>query len=90
MGVFADDRLPDAVRRRADGCVDDESLATLSGNRVPRDPATHLGGSMYLFVRGMVGVDTPVVDGERCGVARWRPPPEMIVAISNLFVGPRS
>ena len=44
------------------------------------DPATHLGGSMYLFVGGMVGADTPVVDGERCGVARWRPPPEMIAA----------
>ena len=40
---------------------------------------------MYLFVRGMIGADTPVVDGERCGVARWQPPPELIVAISDLF-----
>ena len=32
--------------------------------------SVHLGGSMYLFVRGMVGADTPVIDGERCGVAR--------------------
>jgi exodeoxyribonuclease V beta subunit len=51
------------------------------------DPAVHLGGAMYLFVRGMAGPDTPVADGERCGVARWRPPTEMIVALSDLFVG---
>ena len=51
------------------------------------DPATHLGGSMYLFVRGMIGADTPVVAGERCGVARWSPPPQMIVAVSDLFAG---
>ena len=50
-------------------------------------PATHLGGSMYLFVRGMIGADTPVVEGERCGVARWSPPPRMIVAVSDLFAG---
>lgn len=54
------------------------------------EPARHLGGAMYLFVRGMVGPDTPIVDGARCGVARWTPPHEMIVAISRLFAeGPR-
>jgi len=51
------------------------------------DPARHLGGAMYLFVRGMAGRNAPVVDGERCGVARWSPPPEMIVALSRLFAG---
>ena len=51
------------------------------------DPARHLGGSMYLFVRGMAGADTPVVDGQRCGVARWQPPAEMITALSELFTG---
>ncbi len=51
------------------------------------DPARHLGGAMYLFVRGMAGQDASVVDGERCGVARWTPPPEMIVALSRLFAG---
>ncbi len=54
------------------------------------DPANHLGGSMYLFVRGMAGADTPVVDGKRCGVMRWQPPPEMVVALSGLFTGGRS
>jgi hypothetical protein len=29
------------------------------------DPARHLGGVLYLFVRGMAGPDTPVVDGPR-------------------------
>ncbi len=51
------------------------------------DPARHLGGSMFLFIRGMAGPATPVVDGERCGVARWRPPAEMVVALSRLFSG---
>jgi exodeoxyribonuclease V beta subunit len=51
------------------------------------DPERHLGGAMYLFVRGMAGEDAPVVDGERCGVARWTPPPGMIVALSRLFAG---
>ncbi len=50
-------------------------------------PEAHLGGSMYLFVRGMIGPRTPVVEGERCGVARWSPPPEMIAAVSGLFAG---
>ena len=27
------------------------------------DPARHLGGVLYLFVRGMCGPDTPVIDG---------------------------
>ena len=53
------------------------------------DSVLHLGGAMYLFVRGMVGGDTPIVDGARCGVARWTPPAEMIVAISRLFAGGR-
>jgi exodeoxyribonuclease V beta subunit len=51
------------------------------------DPAVNLGGSRYLFVRGMIGPDTPVVDGERCGVTRWQPPAEMIVALSQLLAG---
>ena len=50
-------------------------------------PEEHLGGSMYLFVRAMVGPGTPVVEGGRCGVARWSPPPQMIAAVSDLFAG---
>ncbi len=49
------------------------------------DPERHLGGSAYLFVRGMVGPATPVIGGERCGVARWTPPPPMIAELSRRF-----
>jgi len=49
------------------------------------DPERHLGGSYYLFVRGMIGPDTPVIGGERCGVFRWMPPPQMIVDLSHRF-----
>ena len=37
------------------------------------DPAQHLGGAAFLFVRGMVGPDTPLRDGVRDGVSVWRP-----------------
>ena len=49
------------------------------------DPGTHLGGAMYLFLRGMIGGDTPVYDGNRAGVFRWSPPSEFIVALSERF-----
>ena len=32
------------------------------------DPDVHLAGVLYLFLRGMVGPDTPRVDGQPCGV----------------------
>jgi exodeoxyribonuclease V beta subunit len=49
------------------------------------DPAQHLGGVMYLFVRGMCGPETPVVDGHPCGVFGWRPPAELVEALSDLL-----
>jgi exodeoxyribonuclease V beta subunit len=49
------------------------------------DPERNLGGTAYLFVRGMIGPDTPVVDGERCGVYRWNPPADLIVDLSRRF-----
>ena len=45
----------------------------------------HLGGVLYLFVRGMCGADTPVVDGQPCGVFSWQPPAELVVALSDLL-----
>jgi exodeoxyribonuclease V beta subunit len=48
-------------------------------------PDRHLGGVLYLFVRGMVGPDTPVIDGQPCGVFSWAPPAELIVGLSDLF-----
>lgn len=49
------------------------------------DPARHLGGVLYLFVRGMCGADTPVLDGHPCGVFSWRPPPALITDLSDLL-----
>ena len=50
-------------------------------------PEWHLGGVGYLFVRGMAGAGTPVVSGARCGVFSWYPPPELVVATSELLGG---
>jgi exodeoxyribonuclease V beta subunit len=49
------------------------------------DPGRHLGGVLYLFARGMCGVDTPVSDGHPAGVFGWDPPPELVVALSDLL-----
>jgi exodeoxyribonuclease V beta subunit len=49
------------------------------------DPAVHLAGVLYLFVRGMTGADTPVVDGVPCGVFAWRPPDALVLELSDLF-----
>lgn len=49
------------------------------------DPAVHLDGAHYLFLRGMVGATTPVLDGGRCGVFTWRPPAALVVAASELL-----
>jgi exodeoxyribonuclease V beta subunit len=51
------------------------------------DPAVHLGGVLYLFVRGMAGPETPRVDGVPCGVFSWRPPPSLVVELSALLAG---
>jgi exodeoxyribonuclease V beta subunit len=51
------------------------------------DPGRHLGGGLYLFVRGMSGPDTPVVGGTPCGVLGWRPPAALVVALSALLDG---
>jgi len=49
------------------------------------EPARHLGGVLYLFVRGMCGPDTPVVEGHPCGVFSWQPPAELVMALSDLL-----
>jgi exodeoxyribonuclease V beta subunit len=51
------------------------------------DPEIHLGGILYLYVRGMCGPETPEVDGRPCGVFAWRPPVAMILEISALLDG---
>ena len=51
------------------------------------DPEAHLGGVLYLYLRGMCGPDTPLVDGEPCGVFSWRPPVALVEALSDLLDG---
>jgi len=49
------------------------------------EPERHLGGVLYLFVRGMCGEATPVADGHPAGVFSWQPPASLIVALSDLL-----
>ena len=49
------------------------------------DPERHLGGVLYLFVRGMCGAANPELDGRPCGVFGWQPPAELVVELSALL-----
>ncbi|MCU7728879.1 UvrD-helicase domain-containing protein [Actinoplanes sp. KI2] len=49
------------------------------------DPAAHLGGVLYLFLRGMCGPQTPITDGIPYGVFSWRPPHTLITELSDLL-----
>ncbi len=51
------------------------------------DPATHLGGVLYLYLRGMCGPATPRVDGLPCGIFSWRPPVALVEELSDLLDG---
>ncbi len=51
------------------------------------DPERHLGGVLYLYLRGLCGPDTPSVDGQPCGVFVWRPPVALLEAVSALLDG---
>jgi exodeoxyribonuclease V beta subunit len=50
-------------------------------------PERDLAGVHYLFVRGMLGADTPAVDGARCGVFSWHPPGALVAALSDVLDG---
>ena len=49
------------------------------------DPGAHLAGVLYLFLRGMTGPDTPVIDGTPCGVFAWRPSGALVEALSDVL-----
>lgn len=49
------------------------------------EPSRHLGGVLYLFIRGMCGAATPVLDGHPAGVFSWEPPAGLVVALSDLL-----
>ncbi len=50
-------------------------------------PARHLGGVLYLFLRGMSGPGAPGGDAVPSGVFSWSPPPELISELSDLLHG---
>ena len=51
-------------------------------------PDEHLGGVLYLFVRGMAGPATPDAgDGSPAGVFSWRPPAALVLALSDVLDG---
>ena len=49
------------------------------------DAERNLAGVLYLFVRGMTGADTPVVDGAPCGVLAWQPSKALVEALSDVL-----
>ncbi len=53
-------------------------------------PDEHLGGVLYLFLRGMCGPETPVVGGHPAGVFGWQPPAALVSAVSDLLDGRRA
>jgi exodeoxyribonuclease V beta subunit len=53
------------------------------------DPAEHLGGILYLFVRGMVGPGTPTVEGTAAGVFAWTPDAALVLELDALLGGGR-
>jgi exodeoxyribonuclease V beta subunit len=53
------------------------------------DPARHLGGVLYLFLRGMCGPDVRFADGTIPGVFAWQPPANLVTAVSDLLAAGR-
>ncbi|HEX8495956.1 MAG TPA: UvrD-helicase domain-containing protein [Actinomycetales bacterium] len=51
------------------------------------DPDLHLGGSLYLFLRGMSGPGVVCADGSVPGVFAWRPPAALVTSTSDLLAG---
>jgi exodeoxyribonuclease V beta subunit len=49
------------------------------------EPQRHLGGVLYLFVRGMSAVEPARVDDRPCGVWSWQPPAHLVESLSDLF-----
>ncbi|WP_336920953.1 UvrD-helicase domain-containing protein [Aquipuribacter sp. SD81] len=51
------------------------------------DPEQHLGGVLYLYLRGMSGPGVVDDGGEAPGVLAWRPPAALVVGLSDLLAG---
>ena len=57
----------------------------LAGRLAGYDPGQHLGGVLYLFVRGMGGPEA----GSETGVFAWRPPAGLVERLSQILGGGR-
>jgi len=53
------------------------------------EPGAHLGGVLYLYLRGMSGPGVVGADGHVPGVFSWRPPSGLVLAFSDLLAGER-
>jgi exodeoxyribonuclease V beta subunit len=54
--------------------------------RLPdHEPDRDIAGVAYLFLRGMLGAETPLVEEQPCGVFAWSPPPGLVAALSDLI-----
>jgi exodeoxyribonuclease V beta subunit len=51
------------------------------------DPDVHLGGVIYLYLRGMCGRKTPLEDGHPAGVFSWPVPAGLVLELSDLLDG---
>ncbi len=49
------------------------------------DSEQHLGGVLYLFVRGMSAVEPAPESAPATGVWSWRPPAQLVESLSDLF-----
>jgi exodeoxyribonuclease V beta subunit len=85
------DRLPAAMEEHhypLQALLYSDALHRYLRWRVPGyDPSVHFGGAAYLFLRGMTGANTPVVDGRPHGVFAWRVPPALVTDLSDLLDG---
>ncbi|HEX3611214.1 MAG TPA: UvrD-helicase domain-containing protein [Sporichthyaceae bacterium] len=61
----------------------------LTWRQVAYSPEQHLGGALYLFLRGMPGPDVADSAEQVPGVFTWRPPAAAIVAVSDLLAAGR-
>ena len=66
-------------------CIALRCTGSCAGGNPATTRAVHLGGVLYLFVRGMCRAVN--ADGRRqpCGVFGWRPPAELVVGLSDLL-----
>ena len=51
------------------------------------DPDKHLGGCLYLFLRGMSGPGVVDATGAAPGVFGWRPPSGLVTGLSDVLAG---